>query len=76
MPNWLAKVFDHDKDGKQSESGYYVAEPDDIEAVLTTYDVHHLSKGFHEGVDEIPNVQLEEVESTGGGWISNFFGRG
>lgn len=27
MPFWKAKVIDHDKEGRESESGYYIAEP-------------------------------------------------
>ena len=74
MPNWLARVFDHDKEGEPSESGYFISEPDEIEVMLTAYDVHKQSKYLHEGVDKIPNIELEEAKNVGGGWISNFFG--
>ena len=75
MPFWLARVFDHTDRGELTESGYFISEPDQIEAVLTAYDVHELSKDLHEGVDEIPNVELEEAEDVpNGNWISNFFG--
>jgi hypothetical protein len=79
MPFWKARVIDHDDQGRESESVYYVSEPDELEAVLTTYDVHSMSDDLHEGTDDVPNVDLEEVEddaaSKSGGWISNFFGR-
>lgn len=74
MPNWLARVFDHNKEGEPSESGYFISEPDEVEAVLTAYDVHEMNKGFHEGTDQVPNIELEEAESTGGSWISNLLG--
>ena len=74
MSNWLARVFDHNAKGEESESGYYIAEPDELEAILTAYDVHKLSKNLHEGTDEVPNVELEETETKSGSWISNFFG--
>jgi len=75
MPFWLARVFDHDKKGEQSESGYFISEPDELEAVLTAYDVHEMSKDLHKGTDEVPNVELEEAQDVqGGSWISNFFG--
>ena len=73
MSNWLARIFDHNKEGEETESGYYIAEPDEVEAVLTAYDIHNLSKNLHEGTDEIPNVQLEEAQDKSGSWISNFF---
>lgn len=79
MPFWKVKVTDHDSQGRQSESVYFVAEPDNTEAILTTYDLHTLSKHLHEGIDEVPNVDLEEIDedtaNKSRGWISNFFGR-
>jgi hypothetical protein len=79
MPFWKAKVTDHDKEGKESESGYYISEPDEVEGILTAYDVHSLSRDLHEGTDEVPNVVLEQIDDNtankSGGWISNFFGK-
>jgi hypothetical protein len=79
MPFWKAKVIDHDKEGRESESVYYVSEPDKLEAVLTTYDVHSLSSDLHEGIDEVPNVDLEQIDddtvNKSGGWISNLLGK-
>ncbi len=75
MPNWLVRVFDHDKEGRTSESGYFISEIDETEAILTAYDIHELSKDLHEGTDEVPNVELEEAQDVvGGSWISNSFG--
>ena len=79
MPFWKARVIDHDSDGNESESGYFIAEPDEVEAVLTAYDVHSMSSDLHEGTDDVPNVDLEEIyddtASKSGGWISNFFSK-
>lgn len=77
MPFWKVKVTDHDSQGRQSESAYFIAEPDKVEAVLTTYDLHTLSTYLHEGTDEVPNVDLEEIDeeiaNKSKGWISNFY---
>jgi hypothetical protein len=76
MPNCLVRVFDHDKDGDESESGYFVSEPNELEVILTAYDAHAMSRYLHEGTDEVPNIELEEAEdSSNGNWISNFFGK-
>jgi hypothetical protein len=74
MPNWLVKVFDHDKNGDESQSGYFVSEPDELEATLTGYDAHAMSAHLHEGTDEVPNIELEEAKDLpNGSWITNLF---
>lgn len=64
MLSYLARVFDHTENGESTESGYFIEEPDALEAVLTAYDLHESSKSLHEGVDELPNVELEHAQEV------------
>jgi hypothetical protein len=71
--NFLVRIFAPSVDSTgETESGYFVAEPNETEALLTALDLHDNSLHMHDSSVDQLDIDVSE-HSSGSAWYSTSY---